>query len=96
MEEVIVGPIYKLISSKVKNEFKNLKHFDLINESGNHSKGRAESHFKLIVVSDDFNGVPLIERHRKINDLFKTELLSGDIHALSIIAKTPEQWNGNL
>lgn len=38
-----------------------------------------------------FDGVPLLERHRLINDALKEELASG-VHALSIQAKTPTQW----
>jgi len=55
-----------------------------------------ESHFKVVVVSDKFEGMSLLERHRCVQDLFKEELelgiAHGGIHALSIVAKTPEQW----
>ena len=48
-------------------------------------------HLKVVVVSTSFEGVKLIDRHRKINSLLNEELASG-VHALSIIAKTPKQW----
>lgn len=51
----------------------------------------AETHFKVVVVSEQFEGLPSIKRHRTINALLKSELDAG-VHALSIQAKTPAQW----
>lgn len=42
-------------------------------------------------MSDKFDGVPLLERHRLVNETLKFELANG-VHALSIQAKTPKQW----
>lgn len=33
----------------------------------------------------------LFQRHRLVNDILKEELQTG-VHALSIVAKTPKQW----
>lgn len=52
----------------------------------------AESHFKVLVVADCFEGQPLIKRHRQINGLVKEKLAEKFPHALSIEAKTPSQW----
>lgn len=49
----------------------------------------ADSKYHVAIVSADFQGVPLITRHRMVNDLFEKELLSGEIHALNISAKPP-------
>jgi BolA protein len=70
-------------------------HVELVNESSKHNvpKG-SESHFKLLVVSDAFEGKSLIERHRLVNSVLKDELQKG-IHALSIQAKTPSQHAAN-
>ncbi|WP_428086288.1 BolA family protein [Candidatus Thioglobus sp.] len=65
-------------------------HLQVINESANHSGPASESHFKLIVVSDTFNDLALIARHRLINQLFKEEL--GHIHALAMHTYTPDEW----
>lgn len=43
-----------------------------------------------VIVSDAFNGKPLIERHRMVNDIFKEELK--EIHALTLKTLTPEQF----
>ncbi|XP_060524348.1 bolA-like protein DDB_G0274169 [Cylas formicarius] len=64
----------------------------VINESHMHNVPKnSETHFKVVVVSDKFTGMPLLKRHRIINDALKYELQNG-VHALAIEAKTPEQW----
>ncbi|SMM97868.1 Cell division protein BolA [uncultured Candidatus Thioglobus sp.] len=65
-------------------------HLEVINESSNHSGTATESHFKLVVVSDYFQDLKLIDRHRFINQLFKEEL--GHIHALAMHTYTPDEW----
>ncbi|RVE50484.1 hypothetical protein evm_004909 [Chilo suppressalis] len=86
------GPVECTIRNKLQSTLE-ARHVDVINESYMHNvpKG-AETHFKVVVVSDKFDGLPLIKRHRLVNDLLKDELQSG-VHALSIVAKTPQQWN---
>ena len=39
-------------------------------------------------MSDSFEGVALIDRHRMVNDCLKEELEEKGLHALSIKAKT--------
>ncbi|XP_055615590.1 bolA-like protein DDB_G0274169 isoform X2 [Toxorhynchites rutilus septentrionalis] len=69
-------------------------HLEIINESYMHNvpKG-AETHFKVLVVSEQFDGLPLIKRHRRVNEIVKQKLEGNFVHALSIEAKTPSQWN---
>lgn len=67
-------------------------HLEIRNESFKHKGPKdAESHFQVIVVSEQFDNVPLIKRHRLVNQACQA-LLDGPIHALSIVAKTPAQW----
>ena len=49
---------------------------------------------QLLVVSPKFDTVykSLIQRHKIINNVFEQELKSGAIHALTIKAKTPSQY----
>lgn len=54
----------------------------------------AETHFKVVVVSELFKDKSLIARHQMINKILQAEL-EGGVHALSIVAKTPEQWEGS-
>ncbi len=48
-------------------------------------------HFEIMVVSKDFEDVPLIDRHRMIHSALG-ENLGGEIHAVEIKAYTPQQW----
>jgi BolA protein len=68
------------------------KHLEVINESGNHNvPPGSESHFKVVVVSEDFAGKALLARHRIINALLAEEL-ANKIHALAIHTFTEEEW----
>jgi BolA protein len=66
---------------------------EVLNESSNHNVAPgSESHFKVTVVSNEFDGKMLISRHRIINKLLADEL-AGAIHALSIHSFTPSEWS---
>lgn len=57
------------------------------------SPKNSETHFKVVVVSDEFTSLKtLLARHRRVNAILKEEL-DGPVHALSIVAKTPTQWH---
>jgi BolA-like protein 1 len=68
-------------------------HLEVINESHMHKvPPNSETHFKVVVVSPDFDKVTsLVERHRLVNAALADEL-KGPVHALSIVAKSPSQW----
>ncbi len=52
----------------------------------------SESHFKVIIVSDHFNGQRLLQRHRAVNRTLAEEL-SDHIHALAIHTYTEKEWH---
>ena len=65
---------------------------DVIDESHRHNvPPGAESHFKLVVVSDAFEGEGPVARHRRLNRLL-AELLAGPVHALGLHTHTPAEW----
>lgn len=67
-------------------------HLTVINESKFHHVPKdSETHFKVVIVSTEFEDKKLIERHKRINSLLAEELVTG-LHALSIHAYTPEEW----
>jgi len=67
-------------------------HLEVINESHMHNvPPGSESHFKLIIVSDAFDGKRLVGRHQMINAALRDEL-AGPVHALSMETHTPGEW----
>ena len=87
------GPIEASIVSALQEAFAPLEHLQVINESSGHNVPEgSESHFKVIVVSEKFSTMRPLARHRAVNAALKPQLDDG-LHALSIVAKTPEQWN---
>ena len=64
----------------------------VMNESYMHSvPPGSESHFKLVIVTDSFDGVPRVRRHQTVNGILKDEL-AGPLHALSMETLTPKEW----
>lgn len=57
--------------------------------AGMKGKKPSESHFKVIVVSDKFDGVKPLKRHQLIYEALSEEMK--EIHALNIVAKTPKE-----
>jgi BolA-like protein 1 len=49
-----------------------------------------ETHFRVVVVSAQFEGQSPVERHRLVNATLKEEL-AGPVHALAIKALTPAE-----
>ena len=50
-------------------------HLSVLNESASHNVPRgSETHFKVVVVSDGFDGVGPLERHRLVNGALAEEL----------------------
>lgn len=87
-----IGPIQATIEARLKDAFEPV-HLEVENESFKHSvPPGSESHFKVFVVSPKFDGVPLLQRHRLVNDAIKGSAADLPVHALSIQAKTPAQW----
>ncbi len=83
--------IQKIITTKLKQTF-SPSFIEVIDESNNHNvpKG-SQSHFRVTLVTDAFTGKPLIQRHRWVNTLLKTELAES-IHALTLHTFTSDEW----
>jgi len=67
---------------------------ELLDESGRHvghaGAAAGGSHFRLVIVSSRFAGLPKLERHRMIYDALGT-LMRREIHALAIQALAPDE-----
>ena len=84
------------ITQKLNDAF-SPEHLEVVNESNMHSVPEgSESHFKVVIVCDDFKGKMLIARHRLVNQVLDEELKKnrseGGIHALALHTMTMEEW----
>ena len=97
-----LGPVHRSMLAKLNTTFDPVTHLDIKNDSHKHashaamieSPGTGESHFVVTIVSQTFEGVSLINRHRMVNECLANELKSVNdggmgVHALNIKAKTP-------
>lgn len=67
-------------------------HLSIINESHNHNvPANSETHFKLLVVSDAFDGLSAVKRQQRIYGILAEEL-AGEVHALTMQTLTPAEW----
>ena len=67
-------------------------HLEVLDESHMHSVPEgAQSHFKVTVVSEAFEGKLLVARHRQVNALLK-DLFAEGLHALALHTMTPQEW----
>ncbi|NOH72401.1 transcriptional regulator BolA [Vibrio pectenicida] len=83
--------IQEVIETKLSDYFIPI-HLEVLNESYMHNVPEgAESHFKVVIVSDKFEGQRLLGRHRLVNQVLANEL-ANHIHALSIHTYTLEEW----
>lgn len=94
------GPIHQLIQQRITQAF-NPQVLDIKNDSHKHTHHQAmrgasntiESHFRLSIVSNEFQGKNQPARHRMVYSLLKDEMSrENGIHALQLTTKTPEEW----
>lgn len=50
------------------------------------------SHFSVIVVTEQFAGMRAVKRQQTVYAVLGDKITSGEVHALSIKAYTPEEW----
>ena len=70
-------------------------HLDIKDDSAlhvGHAGNTGGGHFSLTIVSEAFDGLSLLKRHRLVYEAANT-LMKSDIHALSIKAFTPTEYH---
>ncbi|NXP76373.1 BOLA1 protein, partial [Ramphastos sulfuratus] len=88
------GPLASAIRSKLVAALQPT-HLQVLDESWRHGgPPGAESHFSVVVVSERFAGLAPLQRHRLVHAALQTEL-AGPLHALAIVARTPQQWESD-
>lgn len=65
---------------------------EVINESPQHNvPPDSESHFRVLIVSKQFEGLSLVQRHQKVHQIVAKEIKE-KIHAFSQQTLTPEEF----
>ncbi len=86
--------VSKTIHSKISDRLPS-SIVEVVDESHLHAghagaREGGQSHFRLRVVSDQFEGLSRVARQRMINDILREEL-AGPIHALAMKTLTPDE-----
>ncbi len=82
------------VQSSIESRLADLEpvYLEVVNESHMHSvPANSETHFRVTVVSERFNGQLPVARHRLVNGLLAEEL-AGGVHALALHTRTPDEW----
>ncbi|GLS25989.1 BolA family protein [Marinibactrum halimedae] len=67
-------------------------YLEVINESHNHNvPENSETHFKVVAVTEQFEGLARVRRHQLLYQILSEEL-QGGVHALSLHLFTPLEW----
>ncbi|MDC1211194.1 BolA/IbaG family iron-sulfur metabolism protein [Porticoccaceae bacterium] len=86
-----MGPVEKIVTDKLAGEFKAAV-LQVTNESYMHSvPAGSETHFKVVLVTDQFVGKRQVQRHQAIYAVLAEEL-AGPIHALALHSFSPDEW----
>ncbi|GMH42508.1 hypothetical protein BSKO_10427 [Bryopsis sp. KO-2023] len=95
--EKLEKPIFASIQRKLTEAF-NPESLEIIDESSKHAghagnpsgDPSAETHFRVKMVSDAFEGQPLVRRHRMVFQILDEEMKTG-VHALSLKINTTSE-----
>ena len=87
------GPIENKIINSLINSM-NVSSLKVLNESFMHNVPKdSESHFKIVIVSNDFKNLSLIQRHKLV---YKSlDNIMNNIHALSIQSFSDDEFARN-
>lgn len=89
-----MGPVATRIQEKLTAALSPV-HLAVIDDSSKHAghvgaRPGGETHFTVDVVSSAFEGLSRVARQRKIYEILAEEM-SGPVHALAMIVKTPTE-----
>ena len=91
-----MNPTTEKISNLLSNNL-NVHHLDIIDESvghQNHKKDSLGGHYKIILISNDFIGLDLISRHKRIYEILDA-ILKTEIHAISMKLITVSEFKSS-
>jgi BolA protein len=70
------------------------QHIEVVDESAMHSRrtpDRPETHFKIIIVSNEFEGLSRVQRQQRVYEPLK-DLFAEGLHAVTQNTFTPAEW----
>ena len=87
-------PLGATIREKLEQAFRPVR-LEVINESHLHaghrsSPGTGDSHYRVLMVSEQFAGKSRLQRHRLVNEELAAEL-KGKVHALALNLRAPDE-----
>jgi BolA protein len=94
MTQTPTGPVAAQIEARLRAAL-SPERLAVIDDSAKHRghaghDPRGESHFTVEIVASAFAGLNRVQRHRLVNQAL-AELLAQRVHALAIVARTPEE-----
>jgi len=84
-----------LVQQEIEKQLQNALQpafLEIANESHMHSvPANSETHFRVVAVSDVFDGQRKVARHQRVYQLLEAQL-AGPVHALALHLYTPLEW----
>ena len=65
-------------------------HDDSARHAGHAGAASGGGHFEVLIVSAEFEGKPLLDRHRMVNEALR-DMMGREIHALGLKTLTPSE-----
>lgn len=81
--------IQTAIEAAIQQDFE-IEFMELVNESHMHAGSATESHFKLTLVSPNFNDLTKVKRQQAVYKSLAS--LMPEFHALALHTYTPQEW----
>ena len=86
-----MGPVEQIVTDKLVGQFES-EVLQVTNESYMHSvPAGSETHFKVVLVTEQFAGQSQVQRHQAIYAVLAEEL-AGPIHALALHTYSTDDW----
>ncbi|SMN21508.1 similar to Saccharomyces cerevisiae YAL044W-A Putative protein of unknown function [Maudiozyma saulgeensis] len=97
----IDGPVISSVKDVITKSMPSIFNLSIYNDSYKHeghhgignSSNKTESHIRLEIISDEFSGLNLPNRHRMIYKILGNDMKKYDIHAVQLSTKTIAESN---
>ena len=95
LKVIRIMKVEQQIQLKLDQAFKPM-HLQVENESHMHNVPKdSESHFKVVLVTHEFEGLNKVKQHQAVYKVLEEEL-AGSVHALALHTFTPQTWTESM